>query len=275
MHTKTFATTGLLTTFFRAAAIACVSFHTLQSRGAVNLSFSTGNYGLEGNGPGNSSSLLIDPNGIDSCHIITCNISPVGGQLHVAGLLGINSPGSDGDNLFEPNGAESWTFGWDQNVVLNSIDLLRASLNSPATSPLVMTIRTDAWIGQNWPNSAQDTQRVYNFDSTTGTFTFTGFPTNTESQTQLLFAPSAVIQSATLLVPAGASITIRNDGLTWAGIRGLNFTIVPEPSTATLLITLGVLGISARCRQQKLKPNGRPTETFFTRSCAITGHRPV
>lgn len=253
MFKKTLATAGLLTKFLRAAAIVCICLHSFQSTGAVNLSFSTGNYGLEGNGPGDSSNLLVDPNGIDSCHILTYDVTPVGGRLHISGLLGINSPGSDGDNLFEPNGQESWTFGWDQNVVLNSVDLLRARLNSPATSPLVMTIRSDAWIGQNWHNSPQDTNRVYNFDSVTGTFTFTGYPTNTESQTRLVFAPSEVFQSAALLVPAGGSITIRNEGLTWAGIRGMNFTIVPEPSTAALLIAIGALGFFARPRRETVK----------------------
>src|SRR5689334_13424690 len=82
----------------------------LNACGAINLSFAssfsnTNNYGLEGDGPGDMSDLLIDTNGVgSSCHLITYDILPSGGRLRLAGMLGINSPIVDGDNVFEPSG---------------------------------------------------------------------------------------------------------------------------------------------------------------------------
>jgi hypothetical protein len=233
--------------FTRIVLFLCVLCHPFDSGGGVNLLFSSNNYGLHGDGPGDSSSLLFDENGVESGHLFTQNISPSGGHVHVTSALGINAPGSDADNAFEPSGAESWTFYWDRNVVLNSISLLRFRIGAtPPTSPMVLSIRSDAWMGADWDYTPADTNRVYSFDSISGAFTFAGFPTNTESQTRLTFAPSEVFQLAELYVPTGTSVTFRNDGLPFALMLGMEFEIVPEPPVGTLGIFGLLLFIAAR-----------------------------
>lgn len=227
--------------------VVCLLSFPSNSAADVSLLFSSGNYGLHGDGSGDSSSLLFDGNGIDSCHLITQNIAPAGGRVHIANTLGINAPGSDGDNLFEPSGAESWTFFWDRDVVLNSMGLLRVRLSGPSGTPMVLSVRSDAWLGNDWVYNSDQTNRVYGFDSLTGTFTFTGYPTNTESQTRFTFVPSEAFDAAALYVPAGTSITFRNEGLTYAAIRGMNFQIVPEPTVGWLCIVGASLLVASGC----------------------------
>ena len=85
--------------------LLCACLPVFDGFAATTLNFQTSNYGLEGDGPGDMSDLLTGDSG--SCHILTYDIFPNGGHVHVAGILGINSPVVDGDNLFEPSQAEA------------------------------------------------------------------------------------------------------------------------------------------------------------------------
>lgn len=247
---------GVTRTFLSALLILGGGLWTLDGSCDVVLSFSTGQYGLNGDGPGDSSDLLLDTATGYSSRITTRSILPGGGVLNVVGGLGINAPYVDGDNLFDPGGVEAWGFSWDRDVVLNSLVFLRVKLGNVASNaPMVLSIRSDAWIGKGWVYTGQDPKRVYQFDSPSGAFTFTGYPTNTESQTTMTFSPADYFDSPLLSVPADATITILNQGTTYAGLRSMSFQIVPEPSAASLLI--GGLFLFAH---QKRVRNGNGSE---------------
>jgi len=191
----------------------------------------TNPYDLHGDGPGGTSALLTDPVSGLSGRITTRAISPGGGTVYVgSNLLGINSPGADGDNLFEPG--ESWTFSWDQEVVLTSMAIDHWNI-TPWRGEFLVSIQSDAWIDKPWVNTGSGGDVVYSFDPQTGTFLMARNPVSGQTRVTLTFDPASQFVDAILRLPVNTPITFRNQGQSFADIRSMSFSIGPGAATDT------------------------------------------
>lgn len=217
------------------AGILAVASHGMAD---VVLQFSNGNYGLEGDRVGDSSSPFTDLSTGLTGAITTQALNPTESFLHVfGGLFGLKNSPSHADNGFDLQ--EAWTFDLNQPTTLISLQFGAAVLFDHR---LFMQVQSDAWKGLVLAGNTGNAV----FDPFAGTFTLS--VNNAPTGIFLLFP--TMTATGPLIVPAGTGITIVNLSQSPTPVRGLTFTLVPEPNAVSLLF-LGCMFIRKRLRKSR------------------------
>lgn len=189
----------------------------------VNIQFSAGNYGLEGDVVGDRSTSLTDSSTGVTGFITTRRLSPAESHLHVnGGLFGLENHPSQADNAFDFG--EAWTFDWNVPVILGSIQFSRAFLFD---NLLLMRVESPGWRGVSLVGNPGNAT----FDPTAGSFTFT----LSNAPTGAVMTFPDLTSTGPLVLPPGTDITILNLSQSPTAVRAMNFLLVPEPASICLI----------------------------------------